>query len=264
MKPQEDPIIRTIIADRYRIDRLIGVGGMGRVYAATQLSMDRRVAIKVLNAQLLSNARVVRRFTREMQAMCRVDHQHTIQVFDYGQLDDGQWFIVLEYLDGKTLKEVIQRGPLEVDRLVGIGVQVALALGAAHEKGIVHRDLKPDNVMLVNRYGSEDFVKVLDFGIAHFESHEESLLTAPGSVVGTPLYMSPEQAQGHTIDHRSDLYTLGLLLYEMATGKPPFDGDTMVSLLLQHAQEIPESPALQRGSWAQEWRREAQVHLPEN
>ena len=236
-----------LLEERYRIDRLLGQGGMGKVYEATHVSMDRRVAIKVLNQEMTQNEQALKRFNREMKVSSQIEHPNSIQVFDYGQLSDGRCFLVIEFLEGQTLSDVIDsEAPMSTDRVITIAEQILMGLGAAHEKGIVHRDLKPDNVMLISHYGKDDFVKVLDFGIAGVSDKDSSKLTITGAVLGTPYYMSPEQASGLELDQRSDLYALGVVLYEMVTGDVPFDGESMVSLLVKHVQETPSSPNQRR------------------
>ena len=249
MATEHDPLIGTTFAGRYRIERRLGEGGMGCVYVATQLSMDRRVALKVLGEHMASSEAAVKRFHREMQATARVEHQNTIRVYDFGESDDGKLFLTMELLDGRTLHSVLhQHGALDTGRALHIAAQVARALGAAHHEGIVHRDLKPENIMLLDRYGEHDFVKVLDFGIARFAQGAdpddgEPAITKAGTLIGTPLYMSPEQALGKEIDGRSDLYALGVLLYQMTTGIVPFTDPTPVRVLFMHAHETPKAPS---------------------
>ncbi len=244
-----DPLIGTTFADRYRIERRLGAGGMGAVYVATQLSMDRQVALKVLGDHVAHSEAATKRFYREMQATARVEHQNTIRVYDFGESDDGQLFLAMELLDGKTLHAVLHdEGALDTARSLHIAGQIARALGAAHHEGIVHRDLKPENVMLLDRYGERDFVKVLDFGIARFAtgadpSDGEPQITKAGTLIGTPLYMSPEQALGRELDGRSDLYALGVLLFQMTTGSVPFTDPTPVRVLFMHAHESPPRPS---------------------
>jgi tetratricopeptide (TPR) repeat protein/predicted Ser/Thr protein kinase len=232
-----------VIAGRYEVVRQLGKGGMGAVYQARQISMDRMVALKLIHPQVASSAEAIERFHREMQATSRIEHPNTIQVFDYGEAEDGQLFLAMEFLDGRPLSKLLsESGPLPLLRLIHIAEQIVRALGAAHQRGIVHRDLKPDNVMLLERYGEPDFVKVLDFGIARF-LEGDTRMTAEGALIGTPLYMSAEQAQGQAVDHRTDFYSLGVMLYEMALGKLPFNGPTMASLLVAHAHDAPPAPS---------------------
>jgi serine/threonine-protein kinase len=205
--------------------------------------MDRMVALKLIHQSMADNDQVVQRFHREMQASSKIEHPNTIQVYDFGQTDEGQLFLAMEFLPGRPLTKLIDGQALPLQRLVHIGQQITRALGAAHQAGIVHRDLKPDNVMMVERYGEPDFVKVLDFGIARTLDESRTHLTQDGAVIGTPTYMSPEQATGRPVDARSDLYSLGVMLFQMATGQVPFKGETPISLLAMHAHEPPPPPS---------------------
>jgi len=240
-----DPLVGRTIAGRYEVLELLGAGGMGTVYKARQVAMDRLVALKLLHAHYASNEQAVARFNREMQVTARIEHANTIRVYDYGQTEDQQLYLAVEFLRGRTLKDaIVSDEPMGTERLARIGIQIAKGLAAAHHDGVVHRDLKPDNVMLIDHYGESDFVKVLDFGIARFNDDEaRTQLTADGAVIGTPAYMSPEQAQGTTIDHRTDIYSFGVILFEMATGRIPFDAPTTISLMVQHVQEAPPRPS---------------------
>jgi serine/threonine-protein kinase len=232
-----------VIADRYQIVRQLGAGGMGAVYQAKQLSMDRMVALKLIHPHIASRPEVAARFHREMQAMSRIEHPSTIQVFDYGATADGQLFLAMEYLEGCSLASIA--GPMPLSRLLHIARQIVRALGAAHAEGIAHRDLKPDNVMLLDRYGDKDVVKVLDFGIARFvdDAGANPQMTAEGALLGTPAYMSPEQALGRAVDYRADWYSLGVMLYQLATGRLPFEAQTIAGLLVAHASETPLLPS---------------------
>ncbi len=232
-----------IVADRYRVESVLGEGGMGVVYLAEHVHMRKRVALKVLLAEWSNLPEVVARFEREAIAAGKIEHPNVARATDFGRLDGGSFFLVLEHVDGRTLRDVIAEGPLGLDRAVQIARGVALAIGAAHAEGIVHRDLKPENVMLIDHGGDPDFVKVLDFGIAKVDGYgggdnetsgvSSKPLTRIGAVIGTPDYMSPEQAFGQAIDLRSDLYSLGVILFEMIAGGPPFKGDA-VTVLRQH------------------------------
>ncbi len=241
-----DPLVDKVVVGRYQLLQRLGKGGMGAVYLARQLSMDRRVAIKLIHPSLADDPSIAARFHREMQATSRVEHPNTVQVFDYGQTEDGQLFLVMELLQGRTLAQVLQAEiRLPPPRLVPVAAQIVRALGAAHAQGIVHRDLKPENVMLVDRFGERDFVKVLDFGIAHFLAGEAAAarMTADGALIGTPAYMSPEQARGEVVGPKSDLYSLGVLLYQAAVGLPPFEGSTLPEILLRHLKQAPRPPS---------------------
>jgi len=240
-------LVGTTVAGRYDIESVLGAGGMGVVYRARQITMNRAVAVKLLHPHYSSNPHAVGRFEREMQATARIEHPNTIRVYDYGETEKKQLFLAMEFLAGRTLAKAIQQDerPMPVERLLKIAIQIGKALTAAHSEGVVHRDLKPDNVMLLDQYGERDFVKVLDFGIARFVEADEGAqqLTAEGAVVGTPAYMSPEQATGAPPDFRTDLYSLGIMLFEMATGAVPFDAPTTVSLMVKHVQEAPPRPS---------------------
>ncbi len=243
--------IGTVIAGRYAIESVLGAGGMGVVYRARQLAMNRMVAVKLLHAHYSTNRNAVGRFEREMQATARIEHPNTIRVYDYGQTSEageggpGQLFLAMEMLAGRSLARVLAEDqPLPLERQLRIGIQIGKALIAAHAEGVVHRDLKPDNVMVMDLYGERDFVKVLDFGIARFvAADEDQRLTAEGAVIGTPAYMSPEQVHGTAPDLRTDLYALGIILFEMATGEVPFAAPTTLSLLVKHVQDLPPRPS---------------------
>lgn len=229
-----------VFAGRYRIERPLGEGGFGRVYVATQLSMSREVALKTLHRELLGDRHHVRRFYREARAASRLDSPHVVRMYDFG-IDEGTGtpFLVMEYLKGRPLDEVMSGGAvLSVRRAARVAGQVALALAEAHEAGIVHRDLKPANIFLLHARGGREFVKVMDFGIAkvlrYGDADTGESLTATGTTVGTPRYMSPEQAMAEKVDFRSDLYALGCILHEMLTGGPVFQAEDKVSLLLKH------------------------------
>ncbi len=232
-------IVGTIVSGRYRIDRLLGEGGMGAVYEAEHTLMHKRVAVKVLHAEMSKLTEVVTRFEREAMAAGRIEHPNVASATDFGKLDDGSFFLVLEFIEGKSLRENIAKGPFPARRAIHVARQIASALSRAHGLGIVHRDLKPENVMLVERDGDPDFVKVLDFGIAKVPVGElapkstagEKALTQVGMVYGTPEYMPPEQALGQEVDLRADLYALGIITYEMLAGARPFDDDSKVKLL---------------------------------
>jgi eukaryotic-like serine/threonine-protein kinase len=216
------------IAGQFRILQRIGSGGMGAVYKAEQPEMNRFVAIKILHPKYVSRPDLVSRFRREARAMSHLSHPNTARVYMYGQLEDGACYIVMEYLEGKNLAQITRaEGMLRSARAVNIMVQVCGALEEAHRQGMVHRDLKPENIFLTSQGGIADFPKVLDFGLAKVTQREmrpgSLILTQEGMVFGTPEFMSPEQARGQQLDARSDIYSLGCILYEMLTGKLPFD-----------------------------------------
>ncbi|HVJ17306.1 MAG TPA: serine/threonine-protein kinase, partial [Polyangiaceae bacterium] len=233
-----DPRIGNVLADRYRLNELVGEGGMGKVYAAEHVHMRKKLAVKVLHRELTSVPEVVARFEREAMAAANVDHPNVAAATDFGKLADGAIFLVLEFVQGKNLRDEIAAGPFPTPRALHIARQIAFALSAAHAQGIVHRDLKPENVMLIDKAGDADFVKVLDFGIAKVPigevsaaSNKGQIITKAGMVFGTPEYMAPEQALGQPVDGRADLYALGVILFEMITGNRPFSGDDKVSIL---------------------------------
>ncbi len=225
----------------YQVEELIGEGGMGSVYAARHLHLQKRFAVKLFrNAQETSDSSLVR-FRQEAIAASRIDHPHIIDVVNFDQTEDGTVFMVMELLEGKNLAEILFAGPIPVERTLRLVRQMGDALGAAHGRGIVHRDLKPENIFVVQRRG-EDFVKILDFGISKMraEGEESVRITHTGQVLGTPRYISPEQARGETeIDHRADIYALGAIAYEMLCGQPPFEGRNYAHLLWQHANSEP-------------------------
>jgi serine/threonine-protein kinase len=235
-----DPLIGTVIADRYRVDEKLGVGGMGAVYRAEHVLMKKPVAVKVLHREMTVVGEVVKRFEREAIAAGRIDHPNITVATDFGKLPDGAFYLVLEYVPGRSLSTAMKEdGPFSVERALFIARQVAAGLGAAHAANIVHRDLKPDNIMLIERGSTKDFVKVLDFGIAKVAEDGAGQLTRIGAVFGTPQYMAPEQAAGKPVDHRADLYSLGLVLYEMLTGKAAFGAMELVAILTKQLTEPP-------------------------
>ena len=240
-KTPEDLLGQTI-DQRYRVDTLLGEGGMGLVYRATHTRLNKPFAIKVLRRENTRDPEVVARFRREAESASGIGNQHIIDINDFGALDDGSTYFVMECLEGIDLIEAIdatQRIP--EDRAIHIAIQLCRALGAAHDAGIIHRDLKPENVFLIRRNDTDDFVKVLDFGIAKVANGPKRL-TRVGEVLGTPHYMSPEQCEGDGVDHRTDIYALGVLLYEMVTGHVPHDADTMMGILTKQMYEDPIPP----------------------
>lgn len=243
---KKDPLIGQMVGGRFLVVKKIGSGGMGSVYRARQEGMDRDVAIKVLLADLTQNDTVLRRFTLEALAVSRLRHPNTIQIFDYGQTLDGNPYIAMEMLEGQTLYDLLRKErPLPVRRAMRIMAQAAASLAEAHGKEIVHRDLKPENIFLVKVGDNEDYVKVLDFGVAKLRDHkgDAGTLTQAGSIFGTPRYMSPEQCSAQPVDARSDLYSLGIILYEMITGQAPFVADQGLALLLAHVNDTPRPPS---------------------
>jgi serine/threonine-protein kinase len=234
MDPNETP---RIFSERYELNHLIARGGMAEVYRAHDRLLDRPVALKVLFPELSVDRSFVERFRREAQAAANLSHPNIVPVFDWGE-DTGTYFIVMEFIDGRPLSAILKSsGPLTADRTADIGAHVAAALGYAHKHGVIHRDVKPGNVLITD----EGQVKVTDFGIARAINTEESL-TQTGAVMGTATYFSPEQAEGMGVDARSDIYSLGVVLFEMVTGRPPFLGDTPVAVASKHVRDHPPAP----------------------
>ena len=235
-----DPLVDRVIGGKYKIIKLLGEGGMGAVYHGEQSlgTNVRKVAIKTLHQQLSKDATVQARFQRECGTVAALEHPNTIQVFDFGTTDDGQLYIVMEFVKGKSLADAIEKeGAMSSARAEAIMKQICGSLEEAHAQGVVHRDLKPENVVLTKRAGKVDFVKVLDFGIAKRSGEEdkkEQKLTQQGMVLGTPPYMSPEQFTGRPIDARSDIYSLGVMAYEMLTAKLPFEAETAFEWATKH------------------------------
>jgi serine/threonine protein kinase len=242
--------VGAIVADRYRILGLIGTGGMGAVYRAEHVHMKKLFALKLLHPEFLGVEEVRQRFEREAVAAGRIEHPNVVGATDFGKLPDGSFYLVLDYIDGTSLRALLEReGALPAARAIRIARQTALALGAAHAAGVVHRDLKPDNVMLIAEPDGTDRVKVLDFGIARVsspDSHRDTALTRVGVVMGTVAYMSPEQATGQEVDVRADLYSLGVMLYEMVAGVVPFDAPLPSQVLAR--QLVEEPPPLPAGT----------------
>lgn len=248
--PAPDEHIGKTVANKYRVEQMIGEGGMGKVYKATQLALDKPVVLKVLRQALLSDERTVARFQREAKAASRLNHPNSISVLDFGQADDGAMYIAMEYVQGKDLHHILSREwPLPEARVIRIISQVLSALADAHSAGVIHRDLKPENIMVEQRRGEADFVKVLDFGIAKIvdgTNDDGPALTRAGFVCGTPEYMSPEQARGAQLDHRSDLYAVGVILYQLTSGLLPFDSESAVGFATKHLTEVPPPPTRRR------------------
>src|SRR5215212_3953406 len=246
--PAPDPLLGVVLDDKYRLDELLGQGGMGAVYRATHLLIERPVAVKVLSQRLVTDESARERFRREARAAGRLQHTNAVAVTDFGETRDGLVYLVMELLEGRPLREVLAReSPLDPARAVSLMMQISAAVEAAHEAGIIHRDLKPGNIFLVQRPDSPYIVKVLDFGIAKLaaDGGEYSLndtLTGTGVMIGTPRYMSPEQCDGAVLTPASDVYSLGVILYEMLTGQTPFTGTTPLALALKHSSECPRPP----------------------
>ncbi|MDB4977230.1 MAG: Serine/threonine protein kinase PrkC, regulator of stationary phase [Myxococcaceae bacterium] len=240
--PPTDPLIGRVLDGRYEIERVLGEGGMGLVYKARHVTLGKPLAIKVLKAEVSKDQEIVQRFRQEAQSATAIGNHHIIDISDFGALPDGSTYFVMEFLDGISLTKAIEPNkPLKSTRTIHIAKQLCRALGAAHDVGIVHRDLKPDNIYLISRGGDKDFVKVLDFGIAKVGG-QKSKLTQVGQVFGTPHYMSPEQCAGTQVDKRTDIYALGVIMYEMTSSRVPFDADNLMGILTKHLYEEPVQP----------------------
>src|SRR6201995_4942820 len=226
----------TLIDDRYRVVRRLGTGGMAEVFLAEDQQLGRRVALKLLHRRFSEDPGFVERFRREAQAAAGLQHPNVVSVYDRGDYD-GIYYIAMEYLPGRSLKQVIrEEAPIDPIRAIDITLQILKAARFAHRHGVIHRDLKPHNVIV----DDAGHVKVTDFGIARAGASD---MTETGSIMGTAQYLSPEQAQGHAVNVQSDLYSVGVVLYEMLTGHVPFDGDSAVTIALKHVSEAPVPPS---------------------
>ncbi|MCA9678426.1 MAG: serine/threonine protein kinase [Kofleriaceae bacterium] len=265
---EEDMARLGTLVGNYRLDSILGRGGMGTVYSGEHVYIKKPVAVKILHPQFARYPEAVNRFLREARAATSINHPNIVDVTDFGLLGDGVVYFVMEYLPGKSLEDLIEReGAVELHRALNVGNQMALALEAAHEQGVIHRDLKPDNVMLLKRPGRRDlvrlvpgqqldgrdlvteresawdFVKLLDFGIAKVLVPDElTAETVQGAVFGTPEYMSPEAARGEDVDHRADIYSLGVIMFDMLTGRPPFEAQAANEVLHMQIHKPPPSP----------------------
>jgi serine/threonine protein kinase len=243
-----DPLIGFTLDDKYRIEARLGIGGMGTVYRARHLLIDRAVAVKVLSPRFVEDDAAQMRFRREAKAAGRLQHQNAVAVTDFGQTAEGYVYIVMELLEGHTLRDVLAKeAPLDTARAVALMLQTSAAVAAAHEAGIIHRDLKPANIFIVHNSELPAVVKVLDFGIAKLatetlEEDEAHTLTQVGAMIGTPRYMSPEQCDGAELTPAADVYSLGVILYEMLTGIVPFSGSTPLAIAMKHTSEVPRPP----------------------
>jgi serine/threonine protein kinase len=239
MRPVDPFIGRDILDGQFQILQKIGSGGMGSVYKALQPAMNRMVGVKILHPKLANRKDLVSRFRREARAMSHLTHPNTTKVFLYGELEDGSLYIVMEFLDGKNLNQTVRgEGPFPVERALPILIQVCGALDEAHRAGIIHRDMKPENIFLCQQGGLRDYAKVLDFGLAKVTEREmrpgSLILTQEGMVFGTPEFMSPEQAQGKPLTPASDIYSLAVILYEVLTGKLPFEAKSPMEYIQLH------------------------------
>jgi eukaryotic-like serine/threonine-protein kinase len=244
-RPQDQFIGRDILNGQFQILQKIGSGGMGSVYKALQPAMNRMVAVKILHPKLANRKDLVSRFRREARAMSHLTHPNTVKVYLYGELEDGSLYIVMEYLEGKNLNQTVRsEGPMTIERGLPILIQACHALDEAHTQGIIHRDLKPENIFVTNVGGMKDFAKVLDFGLAKVTEREmrpgSIILTQEGMVFGTPEFMSPEQAQGKTLTPASDIYSLAVILYEVLTGKLPFEAKNPMEYIQLHVTQKPK------------------------
>ena len=233
-----------LISDKYRLDRLLGRGGMGAVYAGTHVDLDRPVAIKLLLSDFTADTDALERFRREARAAARLNHPNVADTHDYGLLPDGGAYIVMELVEGQTLREYMDAASaMPIAEAIEIARQVADGVDMAHRSGIVHRDLKPSNIILSRDHQNHLQAKVVDFGVAKLKEYSTTGggLTASGSLIGTPRYMSPEQCSGHTTDERSDIYSMGIILYEMLAGRPPFDAPTAMAIAVKQIQQPPPS-----------------------
>ena len=240
----KDPFVGRMLDEKYCIEERLGAGGMGVVYRARHCEMDRPVAIKVLHQKFVEDEAARMRFLIEARAAVMLRHSNAVSVTDFGQTAEGCVYIVMELLEGHTLREILSReGPIETARAISIMLQASEAVAAAHDAGIIHRDLKPSNILVTQSADQPAIVKVLDFGIAKFTRDEDGIsVVYPNSVIGTPRYMSPEQYNGFELTPATDVYSLGVILYEMLTGMAPFTGSTPAEIAQKHANDSPHSP----------------------
>ena len=239
---KKDAYLGKRIKGRYQVLSKLGEGGMGTVYLADQMSVGRKVALKLLQGNYAMDDEFIGRFRREARLAASLNHRNIVTVYDFDQSDDGSLFIAMEYLDGEKLSEVIRRdGPLEISRAFRLGLQIAEGLEAAHRAGVIHRDIKPDNIMVMEEAGVEE-IKLMDFGIARLRDRgTTSEITRTGTIMGTPAYMAPEQAEGADVSEKTDIYALGIVLYEMISGAVPFKASTPGAVLIKQMQETPLS-----------------------
>jgi serine/threonine protein kinase len=244
-----DPLISQLVADRYKVLRKLGEGGMGSVYLAEHVVIEKKFALKVLAPELARRSDLVARFLQEARSASRIGHENVIDIMDFGQSPDGLVYIAMEFLDGKDLGEIVRaKGAMQWPEARDIVLQICRALRAAHDKGIVHRDMKPENIFLIQREGQPHFVKILDFGIAKVMGLDPNgpRLTRTGMIFGTPEYMAPEQAEGKDTDHRADIYAVGCIMYHLLTGQTPFVAESFMTMLTKHLMEEPVPPSARR------------------
>ena len=240
----EDPLIGRTLPGGYVILDLVGIGGMGRVYRAEQTTLGRTVAVKIIHPHLVGEENAAARFITEARAASRLNHPNSVGVIDFGKTQDGQLYLVMEFLRGRDLARIAyEEGPLPFRRIIGVMKQVLAALAEAHHLEIIHRDLKPENIILEPMRSGGDFVKVVDFGLAKMRVEAQARsITSPGIVCGTPEYMSPEQGHGDELDARSDLYAVGVILFQLTTGHLPFEADSPTQVVLMHLSQAPPDP----------------------
>src|SRR5437879_4293781 len=244
---QPDAQVGKVLDGKYRLDAFLSHGGMGSVYRAMHIMLDKPVAVKLIKPELVTSPDIVRRFQREARAASNLHHANIVGVYDLGQAEDGTLYIAMELINGPSLKDVIRAtGPMPSARIVRILKQVASALALAHKHNIIHRDLKPHNIMLATDAERQEVAKLLDFGIAKTFDEASTQLTMTGFALGTPQYMAPEQAAGKDVDGRTDLYSLGIILYEMLTGEVPFSDPSTPAILVKQMTELPEPPSLRK------------------
>src|SRR5215813_4245829 len=242
-----DPFVGRTLDEKYIVEERLGAGGMGAVYRARHLSMERPVAIKFLHQRFVEDEAARVRFLTEARAAVKLRHANAVSVTDFGQTAEGCVYIVMELLEGRTLREILSReAPIETARAISLMLQTSAAVAAAHEAVIIHRDLKPSNILLTQSADQPAVVKVLDFGIATFtpddDDEDVTMVNHTNSVVGTPRYMSPEQYNGNELTPAADVYSLGVILYEMLSGMVPFSGSTPAEIAQKHANDLPHSP----------------------
>jgi serine/threonine protein kinase len=234
-RPNRDTLSGKVIKGRYRVLEKLGEGGMGTVYLAEQVAISRKVALKILRPDYTSDQEFVRRFRQEAKLAASFSHRNVVTVFDFDQADDGSLYIVMEYVDGESLADVIRNGPMDISRGLQLAAQIADGLNAAHRAGVIHRDVKPENIMVV---GEGEEIKLMDFGIARLrDTGATSRLTRAGTIMGTPAYMAPEQIEGQEVSERTDIYAFGIVLYEILSGTVPFRAPTPGAVLIKHLQE---------------------------